>query len=245
MSVPVPSDDATDVGGNAGASARLRALADPIWRAQLSHPLVRAIGDGTLDPARFAVWLRQDYLFLQDYGRVLAYAAARAPDPGAMARFSALLHETLDTELDLHRSYVAGFWITDAHLDAEVMLPTTRAYTDFLVRVAATADVAEVYAALLPCMWGYSWIGQELARRGLPAEECYARWVTTYADPEFADLAAWCRDLLDAAAEGLAGAAWSRVEVVFLLSSRYELAFWEMAWAGEAWPGPPVRDIAP
>ncbi|MDQ3168318.1 MAG: thiaminase II [Chloroflexota bacterium] len=226
-------------------SARLRVLADPIWQAQLDHPLVRGIGDGTLDPARFAAWLRQDYLFLREYGRVLAYAAARAPDPATMARFSTLLHETLSTEMDLHRSYVAGFGITVADLDAETMLPTTRAYTDFLVRSAATADVAESYAALLPCMWGYSWLGQELARGGLPGDERYARWVATYADPAFADLATWCRDLLDGVADDLTGAARTRVDAAFLLSSRYELAFWEMAWRGETWPGPPIGDSAP
>ena len=217
-------------------SARLRGRAEPIWQAQHDHPFVRGIGDGTLDSAKFGFWLRQDYLFLIDYGRCLGYAAARAPDLATMARLAELLHETLQSEMDLHRSYVAEFGITVADLERERKAPTTQGYTDFLLRTAATGDFPEVAAALLPCMWGYSELGIELARRGLPAEERFARWIRVYADEAFAALADWCRDLVDRVCAGLPGEAWRRVEEAFVTSSRYELAFWEMAWRGESWP---------
>jgi len=51
---------------------------------------VRGIGDGTLGLERFKFWLRQDYVFLIEYARLLALAAARspqnAPDPGRWRR---------------------------------------------------------------------------------------------------------------------------------------------------------------
>lgn len=217
-------------------SQRLRDLAEPIWQAQHAHPLVRGIGDGTLDPAVFAVWLRQDYLFLVEYARVFAFAAARAPDLATLRRLATLLSETLETEMDLHRSYVAEFGITEADLLAETMRPTTRAYTNFLVRHAATSDFAVAMAALLPCMWGYSELGQRLAAAGGSPEPRYARWVEMYAGQEFADLAAWCRDLLDEHAAGATPAVAHQLDDAFLTSSRYELAFWHMAWSGESWP---------
>ncbi len=213
----------------------LRQLAGPLWDAQLAHPFVRGIGDGTLAIATFGLWLRQDYLFLIDYGRTLGYAAARAPDLTTMQGFAAAMHETLHSEMDLHRSYVAEFGITTADLEREQMLPTTHAYTDFLLRSAATADFAEVVAAILPCMWGYSDLGRSLARGGLPADDRYARWITTYAADEFATLAQWCRTVLDRAAEQLSPAARRRVDAAFMTSSRYELAFWEMARRDEDW----------
>ena len=55
-------------------------------------------------------------------------------------------------------------------------------------------------------MWGYSELGRALAAAGLPAEPRYRRWIETYADPEFAGLAAWCAELLDRAADGLPAA---------------------------------------
>lgn len=219
------------------ASAALRARASAIWDAQHDHPFVRGIGDGTLDPDRFGYWLRQDYLFLLDYARTFALAVARSPDLPTMSRFAHLLHETLGAELDLHRSYVAGFGITEDDLARETRAPTTQGYTDFLVRTAATGDFAELIGALLPCMWGYSEVGQALESRGRPAEPRYAAWIATYADPGFAELAGWCREVLDAQCAGLGAESMARVTNAFMTSSRYELAFWDMAWRGERWPG--------
>ena len=214
-------------------SQRLRELVDPIWQAQHDHPFVRGIGDGTLDTDKFGFWLRQDYLYLIDYSRVFGYAAIRSPDLETMMRFSELMQVTLTEEMGLHRSYVAEFGITEADLEAEQIAPTTRGYTDFLLRVAATGDFAELVGALLPCTWGYSEVGLTLMARGLPDEERYARWIKLYASPEFAALATWCRNLLDSVCDGLPPAALARVEEAFLASSRYELAFWEMAWRQE------------
>jgi thiaminase/transcriptional activator TenA len=215
-------------------SADLRAAAKPIWEAQHAHPFVRGIGDGTLERARFDHYVRQDYLFLIEYGRMLALGAARAPDLATMARFAQLTQEILVTEMDLHRSYAAELGIHD--LETERMTPTTRAYTDFLVRVAATGDFAELVAALLPCMWGYAEIGANLAAHGRPDDERYARWIDTYASEEFAQLATWCRELMDAAAARLAPGAHGPLVEAFVTSSRYELAFWQAAWEREAWP---------
>jgi thiaminase (transcriptional activator TenA) len=217
-------------------SAHLRRLADPVWRAQHEHPFVRGIGDGSLDLERFRHWVRQDYRFLVEYCRLFGLAAARAPDLDTLVRFADLLQTTARTEMDLHRAYAAELGITLAALEREPMAPTTRAYTDFLVRVAATGEFAELAAALLPCMWGFAEIGQVLAARGLPAEPRYAKWVRMYADPEFAALAGWCRGLVDRLACGADDAARSRMEETFLTSSRYEYLFWEMAWSLESWP---------
>lgn len=217
-------------------SAELRAAADPIWRAQHSHPFVRGIADSTLTLDRFSCYVRQDYLFLIDYARLLALGAARAPDLDTMTRFAELARGVLVTEMDLHRSFAAEFGNTENELEAERPAPTTQGYTDFLVRTASQGDFGELAAALLPCMWGYAEIAQALAARGRPPDERYARWVDTYASPEFGELAGWCRALVDREGAGLTGPGRARLERAFLTSSRYELAFWDMAWRGEHWP---------
>ena len=199
-----------------------------MWRAQHEHPFVRSIGAGTVDLQRLRRWVRQDYLFLVEYCRLLALAAARAPDLGTLRRFAELLQATAVTEMDLHRAYAADFGMREAELEAEEMAPVTRAYTDFLLRTAALGDFGELAAALLPCMWGFSEIGQRLAEGGRPEEPLCARWVDAYADPEFARLAGWCRELLDGLAAGAGPAQRERMRQAFLVSSRYELAFWDV-----------------
>ncbi len=51
-----------------------------------------------------------------------------------------------------------------------------------------------------------------------------------YAGDEYGQLVDWCIDLMNAAGEGLPERAIRHLEDVFITSSRYELAFWEMAW---------------
>ncbi len=221
---------------SARVSDELRAVAAEVWGAQHDHPFVRGIGDGTLDGERFALWIRQDYRFLIEYARMLALGAARAPDLETMRRFADLAQAVLGEETDLHRSYAAELGIDGGELEREPMLPTTRGYTDFLVRMAAHEDFAELVAALLPCMWGFSEIGRRLAERGLPEDERYAKWIQMYSSEEFSELARWCRELCDRAGAGVSAAGRARMTEAFMTSSRYELAFWEMAWVGERWP---------
>ena len=218
------------------ASDRLYRVAQYVWEAQLQHPFVRGIAGSTLELEKFTFWLRQDYLFLIDYARLLSLAAARAPDLATMRRLAALAESTLSVEMELHRSYAAEFGISTLELEAEEKAPATRGYTDFLLRVATLGDFAELAAALLPCMWGYSDLGRRLAREPKPADERYAAWIEMYASDDFAELAGWCRELVDDLGRDASEETLRRMEEAFLVSSRYELQFWEMAWRGERWP---------
>lgn len=217
-------------------SHELRERAADVWEAQHEHPFVRGIGDGTLDLERFGVWVRQDYLYLVEYARMLAFGTAKAPDPGTMRKFAELTRETLVTEMDLHRSYCGRLGIGEADLEAERMLPTTRAYTDFLVAVASQRDFSELVAALLPCMWCYAEVGERLAAAGRPGVPHYDEWIEMYSSAEFHELAAWCRELTDRIGADAGEETRAHMHQAFLLSSRYELDFWEMAWTAASPP---------
>jgi thiaminase/transcriptional activator TenA len=211
-------------------SASLRTAAAPVWEASLAHPFVRGIGDGTLDEAAFQFYIRQDYLFLIDYGRLLALGAARAPRLEWMRRFAGLALSVLETEMALHREFAARWGVSVAELEHERAAPATAAYSDFLLRTAALGDFAELAAAVAPCMWGYAEIGVALSRSA--SSDRYREWIDMYASEEFGELAAWSRSLLDEADGDRA-----RMEEAFVTSSRHELAFWEAAFsAGGAGP---------
>jgi thiaminase/transcriptional activator TenA len=221
----------------ASFAADLRAGAADVWEAQHAHPFVRGIGDGTLPVDRFAHFIRQDYVFLVEYARMLALGAAKAPDLQTMRRFADLAQAILGDEMQLHRASARELGISESDLEREPPAPTTQAYTDFLVRTAAIGEQSELAAALLPCMWGYAEIGQRLAAAPeQPPDQCYQRWIATYADAEFDELAAWCRDLVDRLAAGSGEEGRARMRRAFLTCSRYELAFWEMGWTLERWP---------
>jgi len=211
--------------------------AEPIWHRTLHHPFVRGIGDGTLAVDMFKFYVRQDYIFLIEYSRVLALATAKSPDLATMGRFAELLHATLHTEMALHRAFAEKFGIGRHELEQTKPAPTTVAYTRHLLQVAALGSLGELVASLVPCQWGYSEIGAALARQGEPRNQpLYGEWIRTYASPEFAALAQWIRALLDTIGEDAGGQERGRMEEHFLLSARYEHAFWDMSWRMEVWP---------
>ncbi|WP_332899624.1 thiaminase II [Haladaptatus sp. CMSO5] len=207
----------------------------PILESILDHPMVVGLGDGTLDESPFRYWVKQDYVYLVDYSRVFALGAASAPTLSQLSTFATLLDETVNTEMDLHRAYAAEFGISEEALEATKPSPTTQAYTDFLVRTAATEPFANLVAALLPCMWGFNQTARHLDVRGKPNHEQYAEWIAMYASDEFTELTDWCLDLLDEVVTEAGPTTREEMRERFLTSFRYEYRFWDAAWREERW----------
>ncbi|MFI6741422.1 TenA family protein [Nonomuraea sp. NPDC050451] len=197
-------------------SEKLHAVGRPLLRAQLEHPTVAGIARGDLPEPVFRSWLEQDYLFLLDYVRVFARLAWQAPD-GHLGDLVDLAHTTYHDELSLHRSLSAEF---GADLEGAGKGPACAAYTAFLLESAAS--YGEGLAALYPCMWGYSSLGQILAENP-PAEPRYRAWVDTYADPGFAALTARIAQMIDEVGPDPA-----RAEELFAEGMAHELAFWSV-----------------
>ena len=209
--------------------------AEAIWDAILAHPMVERLGEGTLDEEPFRYWLRQDYVYLIEYSRLFALGAAKAPSLDRMGTMGDLLQETIDTEMDLHRSYAASFDVSLDELEATEPSPTTRAYTDFLIRTAAMGSFGDVAAVLLPCMWGFNETGIRLADRGMPDHDRYAQWIEMYSGEEFTEVTDWCKDLMDDVASEATEAERERYRDLFLTSARFEYRFWDAAWRQEEW----------
>ncbi len=208
----------------------------PIRQAILAHPFVVGVGDGTLDVAKFKHYVMQDYAYLIDYSRVLALASARAPDLETMSWFAGLLDETLNVEMDLHRSYCAEFGITPEQLEATIAAPTTVAYTSYLLNIAHQGSFAEVVASLLPCQWGYWEIGDHLAQQGEPeGAPLYGQWIRMYTAPEFAELADTIRNLANRLGDRAGPDELIAMGRAYLTSLRFEYQFWDMAYNLEEW----------
>ena len=215
----------------------IEARAQPIRQAILDHPFVTGVGDGTLDVAKFRHYVLQDYVYLIDYSRVLAMAAARAQDLDTMSWFARLLNETLNVEMDLHRSYCAEFGITTVELETTVPAPTTVGYTSYLLNVAHQGSFAELVASLVPCQWGYWEIGEHLSRQGEPKDApLYSQWIQMYTSPEFTEMADAIRDLVNRLGIRAGADELEAMGRAYMTSLRFEYLFWDMAYNLESWP---------
>jgi len=175
--------------------------------------------------------MRQDYVFLVEYAKVLAIAVSKARDLKSMGRFSKLLDETLNSEMALHRGFCADFGISERQLERTLPDPATAAYTDFLLASAHAGGIEEVAAVLLPCQWSYDQIGRNLAaERRMPADSFHGRWVAGYNSAEYQAVTAWLVGFVDDLG-GVAGADLKkRMQALFDQSCRQELRFWDNAW---------------
>lgn len=217
--------------------AEARQRTEPIWQRIFAHPFVRSIGDGSLSLGRFRYYLRQDYVFLIEYARVLAMCVARGRDPATMGRLAELTSATLNGEMQLLRDFAARFDLSPGDLATSEPSPTTRAYTRHLLSVAYGGTLEEIGAATLPCQYGYHEIALRLAadRRPNP-QPLYAEWIASYAGPEYGELATWLRDTQDALAARLTLEQVERLHDLYRTGCRYEYLFWEHAWQQEMWP---------
>jgi len=217
-------------------SERLYEKLQPIWRQNHNHPFVQGMGDGTLEKEKFRFYMIQDYLYLIDYAKLFAIGAMKATDFQTMGKFAALLDSTLNEEMSLHREYAKKFEISEKELEKAQPSPTTLAYTHYMLHVGQSGTLAELVAALLPCMWSYWEIGKELSEKPGANNEFYREWIEMYSSEEFGELATWCINLFDSLTEDKSEAELEKLEEIFLNTTRFEYMFWDMAYKEAMWP---------
>ncbi|MGW9168882.1 MULTISPECIES: bifunctional hydroxymethylpyrimidine kinase/phosphomethylpyrimidine kinase [Agromyces] len=208
-----------------------------VRRAIDELPFIRGLADGTLPVEPFREYLAQDALYLRDYARALATAAALAPDAAAQAFWATSSHGSIVGELELHERWLG----TGAATDATRPGPATTAYLDHLLATAARGDYAVLVAALLPCFWLYTDLGARLAagefgEQALAPEHPYASWLATYGDPAFAEATREAVAIVTASASRETPGVRERMLRAFRASAVHELAFFAAPLGAEVAP---------
>lgn len=213
------------------ASHRLYRAARPIWDRCLAHPFVTGIGDGTLPVEKFRYFMLQDYLYLFDYARVFALGVVKSRDPALMRTFARSVESVLNGEMDTHRAYMARLDISEDQVLAVRPALDNLSYTHYMLSTADRGGPGEVTAAILACSWSYAEIGAALAARPGAAEHpFYGQWIRDYASEDYQAANRALIELMDRLAAGAGEETLKRLEEIFVNCSRYELAFWDMAW---------------
>ena len=193
-------------------------------------PFIRALADGTLAREPFLFYLAQDALYLRDYARVLAEAARLAPTSAEQAFWANSAHGSIVGELELHAAWLTPSQGVGAATFTAEPAPATIAYLDHLRSVAFGGDYRELIAALLPCFWLYTDLGQrlhagEFGAHARDPRHPYASWLATYADPAFEEATRRAIEVVAAAAAEAEPATRARMLRAFETSSAHELAF--------------------
>jgi thiaminase/transcriptional activator TenA len=209
-------------------TARLR---DAIQRL----PFNRELAAGTLAPERFRRYIVQDALYLGQFSRALAIAAAKAPDAATVEVCAHSAQTAVAVERVLHERYLAEFGIDPSTLAATEPAPDCLAYTSFLLATAHQEPWEVLVAALLPCFRVYWEVGCQIAKEAA-WDNPYRAWIDTYADPQFGEAVERIVAIADKAAEGATAAKRAKMLAAFVRATQYEWLFWDGAYHGRGWP---------
>lgn len=207
----------------------------PLRRAIHDHPFLNELAAGTLAPESFRHYILQDSLYLAEYSRALALAAARAPTASGRLEFSDGAKVAVQVEEALHQAFFAQFGVTAEIAAASEPTPACLAYTSYLSALAATRSYEELIAGILPCFWVYWEVGCDVKPRAVSPNR-YAAWIDTYAAPAFGEATDRVRALVDEAAGNATQATRDAMVIAFRNATRFEWMFWDSAWRVEAWP---------
>jgi len=204
--------------------------AEPIWKVMLSHRFLAETAAGTIARETFANWMKQDYLFARGAVPFLSILLAKAPVQYTKNLSDALgaLHQELALFERMAREH-------NVSLDGVQMSPTCHAYTQFLMATAYGRSFSEGFTALYGAEKAYldswSWVKDHQ-----PEESPWQAFINNWTSDAFRQYVNWLAVTLDTLAEGASEPTRDAMTELFLLTGQYEILFWEMAAAGEAWP---------
>lgn len=210
---------------------KLLASAAEIWESYNRHPFVSGIQNGTLDKEKFRYYIIQDYLYLEDYARTFAVGVAKARTL-KMANLFAKYLSVMNGELDIHSGYLAKLGVTYEEIESTPRSLDNLSYTSYMLRVAYEEGEAEILAAILACACSYEMIAKNIVKNN-PAslnDAFYGDWIRGYASDGYAKENGILLEELNRLTETYTDKQILHLTDIFVVCSRYELAFWEMSW---------------
>jgi thiaminase (transcriptional activator TenA) len=198
-------------------------------------PFITELTAGTLARARFQTYITQDAVYLGQFSRALALAAAKAPDAALVQQFAHSAVGAVAVEQALHETYLRAFGVDPAAAAKAEPSPDCLAYTSYLLATAHQEPWPVLVAGLLPCFRIYWDVGCRIAAKTV-ADNPYRAWIDTYANPDFGEAVQRMMATVDAAADATTPVLRDQMLAAYIRCSQYEWLFWDGAYHQRGWP---------
>jgi thiaminase/transcriptional activator TenA len=219
----------TPLMNDAGVAAQLHDRGHLTWEAAHRHPMILEIGGGTLPRETFRFYFEQNVMYLEDYARAIAFILAKAPDIDTLTVLGRFLQQIVEREIPANLDFLSRLGGAPHATALTAMQPVNYGYTRHLLFATSQDSPAIGLTAILPCQWSYGEIASRLIGQ-TPKDPIYAEWISLFANPAYDALVADSVTLLDRLA-GEEGLSVDALAPTFDWSSRFELAFWQMAYS--------------
>jgi thiaminase len=201
-----------------------------LWAAMADHPFVLGLADGTLPGSALQAWVQQDRIFVVEERRVVAALRAHGL-PSRLDELLADLDRSLMLEADAFTRTAAEHGVAP---EVEPW-PVCLGYSSYLC-CAAYDGALEGLTALYAAERAYLDTWTAVAQRS-PGDSAYHAWIQNWSGEAFRGFVSALGRGLDQLVGVPSPALTGRLGVLFARAARFELAFWEMCWSGQAWPG--------
>ncbi|MGB3139130.1 MAG: TenA family transcriptional regulator [Nodosilinea sp.] len=189
------------------------------WTQATTHPFLTGCHSGTLLPTQFNTWLVQDYLFVQDFTRMVGRVLGAAPDGHIdllLAGLSALKDELL--------------WFEDKATERSLDLstpaqPTCQRYREFIASLAIAPYPVQAIA-----LWAIEYAYNQGWQLPGPMPEPYTEFADRWGNPGFTEYVQRLATQANAALAAASSATQAQAEAAFLRVADLEAAFWQMAF---------------
>jgi len=204
------------------------------WEGSFEHPFITALAAGNLDSEIFRYYLLQDRYYLEHFSKLYNLIAEQTNDRKVQEQLQENAENLRLGEMAIREEFFSELKISDREILNTPIAPTAYHYVSHMYRQLIDGTPNTAFAGMLPCAWLYQEIGVRLIEAGSP-NPLYQRWIETYAGEAAVEGIEKECALLDRLYQESPRQEQQQMIESFVISSKMEYDFWEMAVTLEKW----------
>ena len=205
---------------------KLKSSCNKEWSEYTGHKFLSDLVNNKLPDKNFKKYLIQDYIFLQQFLKILALSVYKSNSFDEINR-SVNFIKGIDYEIKLHVSYCKKWKIPFKSLSNIKVERANSAYTNHVLSVGKNGNNLDIFSSLSPCIIGYGEIGFKLSKIKNWKKSKYSSWIEMYSSKEYQKVAKDNIDYLDILFKSNKNNNLSKLKSNFKKSTILERNFWE------------------
>ena len=205
---------------------KLKRSCNKEWSEYTDHKFLSDLVNNKLPDKNFKKYLIQDYIFLQQFLKILALSVYKSNSFDEISR-SVNFIKGIDHEIKLHVNYCKKWKIPLRSLSNIKVQRANSAYTDHVLSVGKNGNNLDIFSSLSPCIIGYGEIGFKLSKIKNWEKSKYSSWIKMYSSKEYQQVAKDNVHYLDILFKNSKNKNLSKLKSNFKKSTILERNFWE------------------
>jgi thiaminase II len=158
------------------------------WSEYTNHKFLIDLVNDKLPNKNFKTYLIQDYIFLQQFLKILALSVYKSSSFEEISK-SVNFIKGIDHEIKLHINYCKKWKIPLKSLNNIKVDKANSSYTDHVLNIGKNGNNLDIFSCLSPCIIGYGEIAYNLTKIKSWKKSKYSSWIKMYASREYQKVA--------------------------------------------------------